>query len=136
MSIFSCVVQLLVQDNLELGCTIIERAATEKAIRDIDKSLAAQYEARQGARARGQPFYERAVFQQQQQGRFPAALPESLKPKPGLVAQQRVYDDFTRLPRGLPPHPLARPYPGQEGGAAPPSPMQVSFMRGSAIRCR
>jgi hypothetical protein len=32
--------QLLVNDNLDLGCTIIERAATDKAVRDIDKSLA------------------------------------------------------------------------------------------------
>jgi hypothetical protein len=29
-----------VNDNLDLGCTIIERAATDKAVRDIDKSLA------------------------------------------------------------------------------------------------
>jgi hypothetical protein len=36
--------QLLVNDNLDLGCTIIERAATDKAVRDIDKSLAQAYE--------------------------------------------------------------------------------------------
>jgi hypothetical protein len=29
----------VVGDNLELGCTVVERAATEKAIRDVDKLL-------------------------------------------------------------------------------------------------
>lgn len=118
---------MLVSDNLELGCAIIERAATDKAVRDIDKSLASGYEARQAARARGQSFYEHAVFQQQQAGRFPAALPESLKPKPGLPQQQRVYEDFARMPRDyLTKHPLAR---GLADGAAPPaSPLQVSYV--------
>ena len=36
------------------------------------------------------------------QGRFPMHLPESLKPRPGHLnpAQQRVYEDFARIPRG------------------------------------
>lgn len=112
---------MLVNDNLELGCSIIERAATDKAVRDIDKSLATAYEARATARARGQPFYERALYAQSQSGRFPAALPESLKPKPGLPQQQRVYEDFARLPRALPPHPLAGPT------MPPASSLQVRF---------
>lgn len=113
--------QLLVNDNLDLGCTIIERAATDKAVRDIDKSLAQAYEARAAARQRGVDFYQRSVMQQQAAGPFPAALPESLKPKPGNAAQQRVYEDYGRLPRGV--HPLPRGYPGGEG--APASPLQV-----------
>lgn len=112
--------QLLVNDNLDLGCTIIERAATDKAVRDIDKSLAAQYEARINARRQGVDFYKHTMMQQQQSGPFPAGLPESLMPKPGNMAQQRVYEDFGRLPRG---QPLAARY--GEGGVPPGSPLQV-----------
>ncbi len=42
-----------------------------------------------------QSYYDMAVYQQS--GRFPAQLPDSLKPKPGLPAQQRVYSDFARV---------------------------------------
>lgn len=41
--------QLVSQDNLDLGCTIIEKAATDKAVRDIDERLL-------------QGFYLRAVL--------------------------------------------------------------------------
>jgi hypothetical protein len=74
------------------------------------------------ARQRNVDFYQRSLMQQQQQGAaFPAALPESLKPKPGNPAQQRVYEDYGRLPRGV--HPLPRGY--AEGGQPPSSPLQV-----------
>lgn len=56
--------QVLVSDNLELGCTIIERAATDKAVRDIDKSLAPGYDARAKARQVGTNFYEMALHYQ------------------------------------------------------------------------
>lgn len=110
-------------DNLDLGCTIIERAATDKAVRDIDKSLAAQYEARITARRNGVDFYKHSLMQQQSSGPFPAALPESLMPKPGNLTQQRVYEDFGRLPRGQPLP--ARGY--GEGGVPPGSPLQVGW---------
>ena len=87
------------QDNLELGCTFIEKAATDKALRDVDKALAQQYEARAVARQRNLPFPERNPYQLVAPGRFPGALPDSLKPKPGNMGQQRVYEDFTRLPK-------------------------------------
>lgn len=90
-------VQLVVNENLELGCTIIERAATDKAVRDIDKSLQPAYESRQKAKSVGQNFYDMSMFD----GRFPGGLPESLKPKPGHVQahQQRVYEDFAKIPK-------------------------------------
>lgn len=68
----------------------------------MDKALAGQYEARVVARQRNLPFPERNPYQLVAPGRFPGALPESLKPKPGLVAQQRVYEDFMRLPKVAP----------------------------------
>ncbi len=37
-------VEVLTQDNLELGCTVIEKTATDKALRDIDERLAPAYQ--------------------------------------------------------------------------------------------
>ncbi|MEW5319837.1 MAG: hypothetical protein WDW38_010962 [Sanguina aurantia] len=56
------VVSVVVNDNLDLGCTLIERAATEKAVRDIDKSLAAAFQERAKARAAGKPFVDASPF--------------------------------------------------------------------------
>lgn len=89
---------MIATDNLDLGCTIFEKAATEKAIREIDERLIQQYTNRAKAKGSNQPFYD----QSQLHGRFPLHLPDSLKPKPGHLnpAQQRVYEDFARIPRG------------------------------------
>jgi CCR4-NOT transcription complex subunit 1 len=114
--------QAVVTDNLELACTIIEKTALDKAQRDIDKSLAAAYEARKRAKALGQSFYELAAYQQQQ-SKFPASLPDSLKYKPGVAAQQRVYDDFARILRELR-SASARP-PGQVRRGAARGPVQM-----------
>lgn len=90
--------QMIATDNLDLGCTIFEKAATEKAIREIDERLIQQYTSRAKAKNSNQPFFD----QSQLQGRFPLHLPDSLKPRPGHLnpAQQRVYEDFARIPRG------------------------------------
>ena len=89
---------MIATDNLDLGCTIFEKAATEKAIREIDERLVQQYNNRSKAKGSNQPFFD----QSQLHGRFPMHLPDSLKPKPGHLnpAQQRVYEDFARIPRG------------------------------------
>ena len=95
----SCLpLQMIATDNLDLGCTIFEKAATEKAVREIDERLIQQYTNRAKAKGSNQPFYD----QSQLHGRFPLHLPDSLKPKPGHLnpAQQRVYEDFARIPRG------------------------------------
>ena len=91
-------VQMIATDNLDLGCTIFEKAATEKAIREIDERLIQQYTNRAKAKGGNQPFLDHS----QLHGRFPLHLPDSLKPKPGHLnpAQQRVYEDFARIPRG------------------------------------
>lgn len=39
-------VQLCSSENLELGCMLIEKAATEKAMRDIDEAVAASLQVR------------------------------------------------------------------------------------------
>jgi hypothetical protein len=81
-------------DNLELGCTIIEKAASDRAIREIDDALAPVIALRNKLRAQtGLPYYPTPAT------RFPSSLPEQLRPKPGGLtsSQLRVYDDFTRI---------------------------------------
>lgn len=40
------VVLLLMQDNLDVACAAIEKAATERALHDVDQAFEDQYEAR------------------------------------------------------------------------------------------
>ena len=56
------VVNVVVGDNLDLGCTVIERAATDKAIRDVDKLLQSAYEERAKARSQGKTFADTTPF--------------------------------------------------------------------------
>ena len=94
-------VQMCATDNLELGCKLIEKAATEKAVRDIDEALGPAMTARRKHREQtGQPFYDMSIFSTGNQ-RCPAALPEQLRPKPGgLQAEHfQLYLSFQRVPR-------------------------------------
>ena len=93
------VVQVCSADNLELGCMLIEKAATEKALRDIDEALSVPLSTRRKHREQtGQPFYDMSIFAN---GRYPNALPEPLRPKPGGLQPQQlmVYEAFVRVPR-------------------------------------
>ncbi|KAG1667787.1 hypothetical protein FOA52_010824 [Chlamydomonas sp. UWO 241] len=91
------IVGLLATDNLDLGCSAIERAATEKAARDVDNLLQPAYDARIKARAQGKVFADTSAFH----GRFPHSLPETLRPRPGQLDAHmlRVYEDFHHTPR-------------------------------------
>jgi CCR4-NOT transcription complex subunit 1 len=94
-------VQICATDNLELGCKLIEKAATEKAVRDIDEALGPAMNARRKHREQtGQPYYDMSIFSTGSQ-RCPAALPEQLRPKPGgLQAEHfQLYLSFQRIPR-------------------------------------
>lgn len=93
------ILTIIVGDNIDLGCSVIERAATEKATRDVDKLLQPHYDERAIARAQGKPF----VDSSSSHCRFPQSLPESLRPRPGQMSAQllRVYEDFTRIPKTL-----------------------------------
>merc|ERR1719162_1699065 len=104
-------VQICATDNLELGCMLIEKAATEKAVRDVDEALSQQLNSRRKHREQtGQPFYDMSIFGNNQ--RYPAGLPDQLRPKPGGLRSEHfeLYDSFQRLPRQT-------PTPG--GGMAP-----------------
>lgn len=85
-------------DNLDLCCRIIEKAAHDKAIHDIDDRLASTYVARKSAKAAGRPFFDLTV-PQTGPGSTAAALPESLRPRysPLSVQQSRLYADYGRI---------------------------------------
>jgi CCR4-NOT transcription complex subunit 1 len=96
-------VQICATDNLELGCMLIEKAATEKAVRDVDEALSQQLNSRRKHREQtGQPFYDMSIFGNNQ--RYPAGLPDQLRPKPGGLRSEHfeLYDSFQRLPRQTP----------------------------------
>ncbi|TYH38529.1 hypothetical protein ES332_D12G116000v1 [Gossypium tomentosum] len=87
-------VQLVTNDNLDLGCAVIEQAATDKAIQTIDGEIANQLALRR--KHRDPAFFDPSMYGQGSMG----VVPEALRPKPGhlTVSQQRVYEDFVRLP--------------------------------------
>jgi CCR4-NOT transcription complex subunit 1 len=86
-------IQTIVGENLDLGCAIIERIAAEKAILDTDEALSQAIQARRANRERGSTTYVDINVLGQ---RYPAALPELLKPKMvGVTANQfAVYEEF------------------------------------------
>ncbi len=40
------IIQMLVQDNVDVACAAIEKAAMDRAVADVDEGLATAYEAR------------------------------------------------------------------------------------------
>ncbi|THH15893.1 hypothetical protein EW146_g4659 [Bondarzewia mesenterica] len=85
---------VLVQDNLDLACSMIEKAAMDRAIADVDESFAPSYEARRRHRqtSRGSLFWDSSALS----SNFSASLPEPLGIKPNGVQpnQLGVYEDF------------------------------------------
>jgi CCR4-NOT transcription complex subunit 1 len=125
------VVQVCSSDNLELGCTLIEKAATEKAVRDIEEALAPAFAIRRKHREQtGLPYYDMSIFTS---GRYPTGLPEALRPKPGglLPTQRRVYEDFGRIPRGVPVGAQEPQQPLPMGASGVPQPPQPGGMGGA-----
>ncbi|KAK7386118.1 hypothetical protein VNO78_26091 [Psophocarpus tetragonolobus] len=90
-------VQLVTNDNLDLGCAVIEQAATDKAINTIDTEIGQQLSLRRKHReGMGSTYFDANLYPQGSMG----GVPEPLRPKPGQLSlsQQRVYEDFVRLP--------------------------------------
>ncbi|KAI0646780.1 Not1-domain-containing protein [Trametes meyenii] len=88
------VIFLLVQDNIELACQAIEKAAMDRAIIDVDEGFAAAYEVRRRHREQrpGQHFWDPSALQSTIVG----SLPDPLRIKPSGVqpTQLRVYEEF------------------------------------------
>nr|CCA26834.1 hypothetical protein ALNC14_129780 [Albugo laibachii Nc14] len=96
------VIQVCSNENTDLGCMLIEKASSEKAMRDIDEALATAYASRRR-------------YQQQRQGKgndtvhyfngsaqqSSVSLPPTLRPKPGGIPPSMlvVYEAFQRIPR-------------------------------------
>jgi CCR4-NOT transcription complex subunit 1 len=97
-NLLSQVVQICTADNLELACVIIEKAAAERGCKTIEEKLAVALAARRKHVADGgaMPFFDSTFFQPGR--RWPAALSDALRPKPGglQLHQLRVYEAFGR----------------------------------------
>jgi CCR4-NOT transcription complex subunit 1 len=128
------------QDNLELGWRLIEKAATEKAMRDIDETLSNAIQVRRRHREQtGQKYYDTSIFTNG--SRYPTALPPPLLPQPqpqGLSnIQLMVYENFKFMPRQqLMQQPAVAGDPGAPayvGGAEPPGGTTTNGVGGSAI---
>ncbi|KAG6606514.1 CCR4-NOT transcription complex subunit 1 [Phytophthora cinnamomi] len=132
------VIQVCSNENTDLGCMLIEKASSEKAMRDIDEALAGAYASRrryqqQQAQAGKVPgadgvhFFEGSASSTAvaasagspgaPSGHWPAALPEVFKPKPGGVPPMQlvVYEAFQRIPR-----PTSMPLSSRAGAGAYP----------------
>lgn len=116
------VVQVCSNENLELGCMLIEKAATEKAIRDIDEALAPAIQLRRKHSESGTPFVDSTALKT---SKFPPDLPDSMKPSVGGLspAQALVYDGFQRQRSAVTPALPPSGGPSQQGhvvsGASP-----------------
>ncbi|KAF8460372.1 CCR4-Not complex component, Not1-domain-containing protein [Kalaharituber pfeilii] len=91
-------ITMCVNDNIDLCCQIIEKAAQERAIPEIDESLAQAYLQRKRYRESrtAQPFLDPATSRYAVQ-----YLPEPFRLKAGGLTPQQlaVYEDFSRMPR-------------------------------------
>ena len=67
-------IEVIAVENLELGCRLIEKAATDKANRDIHEAIEEILSARKKRRDAGQPHYDMSIFGIG--NRFPRELPE------------------------------------------------------------
>ena len=115
-------------ENLDLGCMLIEKAATEKAIHDVDEQLSEATQARarhaaEVAAAGGKPKAFLDPTYKSPAGasalQFAQNLPVELRPSPGGLTptQQKLYEAFDRLPT----HRL-RMAPNSAGGTSSPAP--------------
>ena len=108
--------QLVAQDNTELACVFIQKTAIEKAIPDIDKRLATEFELRKHARTEGRRYCDPVVLTYQAE-----RMPEQIRLKVGgaTTSQLSVYEEFARnipgfLPAGdptFPPGSVPKPQP-------------------------
>ncbi|KAL4234231.1 CCR4-NOT transcription complex subunit 1 [Mactra antiquata] len=93
-------IQMIAQDNTELTSAFIQKTAVERAIPEMDKRLARDFEARKAAREKGIRFCEPVVLTYQAE-----RMPELIRLKVGgeTPLQISVYEEFARnIPGFLP----------------------------------
>lgn len=105
------VVQVCSQENLDLCCTLVEKAAKEKAVRDVEEALAPAFAIRRKHREQtGLPYYDMSIFTS---GRCVAGSP--CRRCVGVsFARHALYLSLERVPPATPQVPG---FPA--GGAAP-----------------
>ncbi|XP_046333509.2 CCR4-NOT transcription complex subunit 1-like isoform X5 [Haliotis rufescens] len=91
---------LVAQDNAELACAFIQKTAVERAIPEMDKRLATEFDLRKHARSEGRRYCDPIVLPYQAE-----RMPDQIRLKVGGVTPQQiaVYDEFARnIPGFLP----------------------------------
>ncbi|XP_062589790.1 CCR4-NOT transcription complex subunit 1-like isoform X3 [Saccostrea cucullata] len=91
---------VLATDNAELACVFIQKTAVERAIPEMDKRLATEYELRKHARNEGRRYCDPGVLTYQAE-----RMPEQIRLKVGGVTQAQisVYEEFAHnIPGFLP----------------------------------
>lgn len=91
------VVQILAGDNIEVGCSLIEQAVVEKALRDIEDTMRPAFQARARAQEEKLAFADPHLIQPNNP--WPLQnMPESLRIRKVLTNRQlQVYKDFMNL---------------------------------------
>jgi len=90
----------VVNDNVDMACTIIEKAAVDEAMSNMNQHIEQAILLRKKWRTArpGQPFVDPELGSRLA---LSQAMPESLRLKAGglTAAQMKVYDDFVQIPR-------------------------------------
>lgn len=95
-------IDAIIEQNLDLCCVLLERAAMDRAIREVDDSLATQV-------AQRKAYVESGVMDASVTfvpvSPWTRSLPGMLQPRPGGLTQEQlmVYEAFNRLPRSVSP---------------------------------
>ncbi|GAA6009388.1 hypothetical protein JCM10207_003757 [Rhodosporidiobolus poonsookiae] len=93
---------VIVAENLDLACSVVEKVAMEKAVQEVDEGLAPAYVSRRSHRERSrEAFWDTAAMAA---SHYSGMLPDPLRLKLGglSASQLKVYEDFSRV-RTLPP---------------------------------
>ncbi|GAA5967764.1 hypothetical protein JCM8115_006439 [Rhodotorula mucilaginosa] len=96
-------VLVVVAENLDLACSVVEKVAMDKAILEVDEGLAPAYLSRRSHRERSrEAFWDTAAMAA---SHYSGMLPDPLRLKLGGLSppQLQVYEDFARLRATLPP---------------------------------
>ncbi|GAA6025465.1 hypothetical protein JCM8202_003622 [Rhodotorula sphaerocarpa] len=96
-------VLVVVAENLDLACSVVEKVAMDKAILEVDEGLNPAYLSRRSHRERSrEAFWDTAAMAA---SHYSGMLPDPLRLKLGGLSppQLQVYEDFSRLRATLPP---------------------------------
>ncbi|CAB3987607.1 CCR4-NOT transcription complex subunit 1 isoform X5 [Paramuricea clavata] len=97
--------QIVSEENTELACTFIQKTAVEKALPEMDKRLASEFELRRLARSEGRRYCDPVVLTYQAE-----RMPEQIRLKVGGVTpnQTAVFEEFAKTIPGF-----TTPTPGE-----------------------